>query len=63
MENIAKKAREAAGWRELYAMKHGHRASVYVGGHLCIKYTYNKSNPYQDGNGATFDTVRGVWVN
>ena len=57
-----KKAYESAGFRERYAMEHGNRATVYIDGHKCIKFTYSKSIEYQDANGATFDTVRGVWI-
>ena len=57
-----KKAYETAGYRERYAMEHGNRATVYIDGHKCIKFTYSKSIEYQDANGATFDTVRGVWI-
>ena len=57
-----KKAYESAGFRERYAMEHGNRATVYINGHKCIKFTYSKSIEYQDANGATFDTVRGVWI-
>lgn len=57
-----KKAYETAGHRERYAMEHGNRATVYINGHKCYKYTYSKTKEYQDANGATFDTVRGIWV-
>ena len=56
------KAYAAAGFRERYAMKNGNRATVYINGHRCIKYTYSKYLEYQDANGATFDTVRGIWI-
>ena len=61
--NDTTKARDAAGWRERYAMDHGNRATIYINGHKCYKYTYSKRIKYQDANGATFDTVRGVWIN
>lgn len=56
------KAYAAAVFRERYAMKNGNRATVYINGHKCIKYTYSKYLEYQDANGATFDTVRGIWI-
>lgn len=57
-----KKAYESAGYRERYAMEHGNRATVYINGHKCYKYTYSSTKEYQDANGATFDTVRGTWI-
>ena len=56
------KAYAAAGFRERYAMKHGNKSVIFVNGHKCLKYTYSKHKEYQDANGATFDTVRGVWI-
>lgn len=57
------KAYNAGGFRERYAMEHGNKSVIFANGHKCIKYTYSKYNEYQDANGATFDTVRGVWIN
>ena len=57
-----KKAYESAGFRERYAMEHGNRTTVYINGHKCIKFTYSEFIEYQDANGATFDTVRGAWI-
>jgi hypothetical protein len=57
-----KKAYETAGYRERYAMEHGNRATVYINGHKCYKYTYSSTKEYQDANGATFDAVRGAWI-
>ena len=61
--NETAKARAAAGWRERYAMEHGNRQIIYINGNKCIKYTYSIKEVYQDANGATFDTVRGCWIN
>lgn len=58
-----KKAYAAAGWRERYALDHGNKTIIFIGGNKCYKYTYSKNIEYQDANGATFDTVRGVWIN
>lgn len=58
-----KRAAAAAGWRERFTMENGNRATVYINGNKCYKYTYSKHIEYQDANGATFDTVRGVWIN
>jgi hypothetical protein len=52
----------AGGFRERYAMEHGNRATVYINGEKCYKFTYSKYNEYQDANGAIYNTVRGVWV-
>lgn len=57
-----KKAYTVGGFRERYAMENGNKTVVYIGGHKCYKYTYAKSREYQDANGATFDTVRGCWI-
>lgn len=61
--NETAKARAAAGWRERYAMEHGNRQIIYINSRKCIKYTYSTKEAYQDANGATFDTVRGCWIN
>lgn len=58
-----KKAYTAGGWRERYAMENGNKTVVYINGHKCYKYTYSAHREYQDANGATFDTVRGCWIN
>lgn len=55
-------AYEAGGFRERYAMEHGNRSVVCENGHACFKFTYSKNDEYQDANGATYDTVRGEWV-
>ena len=60
--NETAKARAAAGWRERYAMEHGNKQIIYINGNKCIKYTYSTKKAYQDANGATFDTVRGCWI-
>lgn len=57
------KAYNAGGFRERYAMEHGNKAVIYVHGKKCYKFTYSAQEEYQDANGATFDTVRGVWIN
>lgn len=57
-----KKAYATAGFRERYAMENGNRSTIYINGHKCIKFTYSKHIEYQDANGATFDTVRGYWI-
>lgn len=57
-----KKAYTVGGWRERYAMENGNKTVVYINGHKCYKYTYSKHREYQDANGATFDTVRGCWI-
>lgn len=58
-----KKAYERGGFRERYAMEHGNRATVFVNGEKCLKWTYDTRREYQDANGATYNTARGVWVN
>lgn len=56
-------AYNAGGWRERYAMEHGNGAAVYIDGDKCIKYTYSAANPYQDANGATYNTAKKQWIN
>lgn len=55
-------AYNAAGWRERYAMEHGNATTIYINGDKCIKYTYSQHNPYQDANGATYNTVKKIWI-
>ena len=57
-----KRAYESEGFRERYAMEHGNRTTVFINGHKCYKYTYSSTKEYQDANGATYDTVRGSWI-
>ncbi len=56
------RAYAAAGWRERYAMENGKPSICYPNGHKCIKYNYGKKRPYQDANGATWDTIAGRWI-
>ena len=58
-----KKAYTVGGFRERYAMENGNKTVIYINGHKCYKYTYSAHREYQDANGATFDTVRGCWIN
>lgn len=58
-----KKAYTNGGYRERYAMEHGHKTYILINGHSCIKFTYSRYNEYQDANGATFDTVTQTWIN
>lgn len=57
------KAYAAGGFRERYAMEHGNKTTLIINGRKCYKFTYSPCKEYQDANGATFDTVRGVWIN
>lgn len=57
-----RKAYTVAGFRERYAMEHGNKSIIYINGVRCFKFTYSTAQPYQDANGATFDTARGVWI-
>lgn len=51
-----------AGWRERYAMEHGNATTLYINGEKCIKYTYSTTAPYQDANGAIYNTVKKQWI-
>lgn len=57
-----RKAYAAGGWRERYAMEHGNRATIYINGEKCYKFTYSPHMEYQDANGAIFNTARGRWI-
>ena len=57
-----KEADNEGGYRERYAMDYGNRRIVYINGHKCFKFTYSEYLEYQDGNGATYDTIRKCWV-
>ena len=59
---IMRKAYETAGCRERYAMENGNKTTIYVRGHKCFKFTYSINLEYQDGNGATYDTVTESWI-
>lgn len=56
-------AYSSGGWRERYAMEHGNGTTIYINGDKCIKYTYNRRDPYQDANGATYNTITKQWIN
>lgn len=60
--NEKRTAYSAGGFRERYAMEHGNATTVYINGEKCTKYTYSKADPYQDANGATYNTVRKQWI-
>lgn len=51
------------GYRERFAMQKGAKRKVYINGHLCYRYCYAFTVPYQDANGATWDTVLERWIN
>ena len=56
-------AYNSGGWRERYAMENGNATTIYINGNKCIKYTYSSAAPYQDANGATYDTIKKQWIN
>lgn len=60
--DINRRAYEAGGYRERYAMRKGHRSAVNENGKTYYKWTYSKWDEYQDANGAMFDPERGVWI-
>lgn len=57
-----RKAYEAAGFRERYAMEKGNKSTIYVNDQKCFKFTYSKYLEYQDANGAVYNTVTGQWI-
>lgn len=61
-ENM-KKAYNAAGSRERYAMEHGNKTVIYIPGQgECYKFTYSSRDSYQDANGAMYSITRGAWI-
>ena len=58
MARFLSRARKTAGFRERYALQNG---ELDVKGNLWI-FRYSPDDPYQDANGATFDTNRMEWV-
>lgn len=65
--NNTRTAKEAhawrvAGWRERYAMQNGKKEKTLVNGRPCWRYVLAETDDHQNANGATFDTVRGVWI-
>jgi hypothetical protein len=63
-KEILQKARKEAGWRERYAMENCKTPRFVANGDSTLLiFNYSEELPYQDGNGATFDTLRLAWVN
>lgn len=60
--NERDKAYKAGGYRERYAMDNGAETEITFGGDRCLKYTYDKNDPYQDANGAIWDIARQKWI-
>ena len=52
----------SGGFRERYAMEHGNATTIYINGDKCIKYTYGSAAPYQDANGAIYNTIKKAWI-
>lgn len=59
---VMQKAYETGGYRERFAMENGNRSIIFVNGQKCFKFTYSANLEYQDGNGATYNTITGRWV-
>lgn len=57
-----REAYNRGGFRERYAMENGNRATIYINGVKCYKYTYSTAATYQDANGAIYDTARRAWI-
>ena len=57
-----REAYRLAGFRERFAMDNGNRATLYINGAKCYKWTYSNGIEYQDANGATYDTARRAWI-
>lgn len=56
------KAAAKAGYRELYALKHGTEHKKIENGEELYIFTYSKENHYQDANGATYNATRHEWT-
>ena len=61
-ERIREMAYQQGGFRERYAMDNGNEKEVEFGGDTCLRYDYDKNDPYQDANGAMYDIDRGRWI-
>ena len=60
---LMKKAYETGGYRERYAMDNYATKEVKkINGRKYWIFRYSSSDPYQDANGATFDTKSRRWV-
>lgn len=59
-----KKAWEAAGWRERYAMRYGKTRYFTDGflGHRMVKFILSARCKHQNANGATWDRIDGIWI-
>ena len=57
-----KMAYNNGGFRERYAMENGKKKIVYINGEKCYQFTYAENLEYQDGNGATYNTIRKNWI-
>ena len=62
MYAIREKAYQQGGFRERYAMDNGTEREVEFGGDRCLRYDYDRNDPYQDANGAMYDIDRGCWI-
>ena len=62
MQTIMSIARQTAGEREKFAIKYGNKSVIYIRNHKCYRFTYSRYLPYQDANGATFETVTQTWI-
>lgn len=51
------------GYRERFAIDNGTVRIALICGHKCFKFTYKEDLPYQDANGAIYDTVTKTWIN
>ena len=56
------RALHTAGFRELYAVKHGTASHRVENGHDLYTYTYGKEHDFQDANGATYDATVNTWI-
>ena len=58
-----REAYAAAGFRERFAMEHGHKIVIYVNGNKCYRFRYSNKVEYQDANGAIYNTITKKWIN
>ena len=56
-------AKNAAGYREKFAMTHGKESKKIMNGHTLYIFRYDPTIEYQDANGATYDATRRAWIN
>ena len=56
------KARDKAGFREMYALDNGNMTTEKIKGKTYLVFRYPESYSFQDANGAMYDIAENRWV-